>query len=84
MTATEKGYLRRDQMMRFIQEYISTHGYSPSVREVRDFMGYQSTSVAFLQLRRLRQDGYVTFIDSRARTVRLTERGNDHINHRPT
>lgn len=63
-----------------LDAYIRAHGYAPSMRELADLIGAQSSNTAWWHVRRLAEAGMVTAADRRrARTCRITERGRAEL-----
>ena len=63
----------RPEILAFVRDYWQEWGYAPSMRDVRDGLGFSSTSVVRYKLVRLRMDGLVEFDSKRARTLRVRE-----------
>ena len=66
------------EIISHIATYINEHGYSPSVRDLCDILGYASTSTMHSQLKRLSESGFIIYEPSKPRTIRLTEKV--HVN----
>ena len=47
----------REKILSKIVEYIETHGYPPTVREIGDMVGLKSTSSVHSHLIRMREEG---------------------------
>jgi len=62
---------RERQLLDFLDSYIQQHGFSPSVRLIREAMGYRSNSPVQVYLDRLEQKGFIYREKGKARTVRL-------------
>jgi repressor LexA len=63
---------RQRQLMNFIEDYLNTHGFPPSIREMADHMGIRSTNGVNDHLKALEKKGYITrekSLKSRAITV---------------
>jgi repressor LexA len=60
---------RQRKVLRVIREWVSEHGYPPSVREIGDAVGLQSTSSVHHQLRALEKKGYLRRDPNRTRAV---------------
>ncbi len=59
------------RLLEFIRQHIADHGYSPTVREMCEGASISSTSVANYWMRKLRDDGLITWATGQARTVRF-------------
>ncbi|MDX2228849.1 MAG: transcriptional repressor LexA [Leptolyngbyaceae cyanobacterium bins.349] len=62
---------RERQLLDFLDSYIQQNGFSPSVRLIREAMGYRSNSPVQVYLNRLEQKGAIYREKGKARTVRL-------------
>jgi repressor LexA len=62
-----------DEILAAIAQYSRENGYPPSVRELVALVGASSTSVIDYHLRRLRRAGRVTWVQGKARTLRVME-----------
>ncbi|MDX2244902.1 MAG: transcriptional repressor LexA [Leptolyngbyaceae cyanobacterium bins.302] len=62
---------RERQLLNFLKSYIQENGFSPSVRLIREAMGYRSNSPVQVYLDRLEQKGAIYREKGKARTVRL-------------
>lgn len=60
---------RQRKVLRVIREWVQEHGYPPSVREIGDAVGLQSTSSVHHQLRTLEKKGYLRRDPNRTRAV---------------
>lgn len=74
---------RQRKVLRVIREWVQEHGYPPSVREIGDAVGLQSTSSVHHQLRTLERKGYLRRDPNRTRAVdvRLPEEMQQAINN---
>lgn len=54
-----------------VKEFIEKNGYSPSVREICEILGYKSPASAEAHLQKLKDKGYITFVENRNRTIRI-------------
>lgn len=57
-----------------ISDYISTSGYSPSIREIGEKVNLASTSTVQRYLERLKEKGYVTWKPGQSRTLQILEK----------
>jgi hypothetical protein len=60
---------RQRKVLRVIREWVDEYGYPPSVREIGDAVGLQSTSSVHHQLRTLERKGYLRRDPNRTRAV---------------
>lgn len=58
-----------------LHKFLDTNGYSPSLRELRDIMGFSSTTAISEQLERLAEKDMVFFARNKARTLNITRAG---------
>lgn len=64
---------RQYEVLEFIKGFISKNGYSPTVKEISEHMGYSSASTAFSIVERLIKKGHIK--KSRGpRTIRVIQR----------
>lgn len=66
---------RGREILRWIEAYCVSHGYSPTFRELCNGFGWASPNAAAEHLRRLERRQLVTMQDGCSRTVRVTEAG---------
>ncbi|WP_010276366.1 LexA family protein [Paenibacillus senegalensis] len=56
-----------------INEFVSKHNYSPTVREISKMMGWSSPSTAHGCLMQLKKKGFVTWEPALPRTLKVNE-----------
>jgi repressor LexA len=49
----------QEKVFRFVQEFITGHGYSPSYEEVRRHLGFKSLNSVYKHLKQLEERGYL-------------------------
>lgn len=49
----------RERILKAIKEYISSHGYAPSIREIAKIAGVKSTSTVHIHLKELMKSGEI-------------------------
>ena len=54
----------------FIKEFIKNNNYSPSMREIANSTG-RSIDTIFNHVYKLKDLGYIDFVEGKARTIRL-------------
>ena len=59
------------QIIAAIARHCSEHGYGPSIIEVAQAIGYTSVGSVSYRLRKLRDEGKITWQPGRARTLRV-------------
>lgn len=64
-----------EQILKAIEDYITTNGYSPSVREVGMAVGILSAGSVKYRLDKLRENGLITFDSNKPRTIRVVRHG---------
>ncbi len=64
--------LRQQEMLGFLQIFSQERGFWPSIREIRDHFGFNSTNAVVGHLRALENKGYLTCIAGQARSYRIT------------
>ena len=60
-------------MLTFIDEFIKTHGYSPSYREIVSGTNHNSVATVAVHINNLIKRGHLTKRDNSARSLELTE-----------
>lgn len=70
MNLTEK----EEKVYKAIKEFITTNGYSPSIRELCKLTNLKSPASVSDYLESLKDKGYITYIPNKNRTVRMIER----------
>ena len=61
---------RQQEVLLWIDGYINTHGYSPTIRQIAHAFGWSVNGV-MCHLRPMRLKGHVTWVDGEARTIRV-------------
>jgi SOS-response transcriptional repressor LexA len=64
----------RDRLLTFLEAYWETHGYGPTLEEIRRHVGLSSRSHVLYHLRALAQEGRVQQEPGKHRTWRPTDR----------
>lgn len=62
---------RQQWVLDFIAEFIAEHGFSPTVRDLRNGLGIKSTNGVMCHLWALRKKGRITWTVHNARTIRV-------------
>lgn len=57
-----------------IQYFIEKNGYSPTVREICKMTGLNSTATVFYHLQILKRKGYISYIETKSRTIRIIKK----------
>lgn len=70
-----------EEIIRFIQQFITQRGYSPTLQEIGDAGGF-SIKTAHKRIHRLVNSGHVKIDIRRGRTIRLSQGENDDRNPR--
>ena len=62
----------------FVREFVQSHGYPPTIREIQDNFGYRSPNSVVTQIKKLKEKGYVTNKSTKgsmtARTLQLVDK----------
>lgn len=61
-------------ILKAIDEFHQANGYSPSIRELCRLVGIRSSSTLHSYLIRLREEGYVTSVPEKPRTLRVIKK----------
>ncbi len=62
---------REKRTLEYIIETINNHGYSPSIRDIKNAVGFNSTSTVHYCLQKLEAYGYIQKEDGKSRTIRV-------------
>ncbi|WP_093335146.1 hypothetical protein [Salibacterium halotolerans] len=62
---------RQREVFDAIVTYTGKNGYSPSMRELTELVNARAVSTVFGVLERLRRDGFITWEESKPRTMRV-------------
>ena len=69
ISSIEQGKENRQRVYNFIVEFITSNGYSPSMREIRDGVGLKSTSTVYNHLLILEKLGNIHMEQGKTRTI---------------
>ena len=72
--------LKQDTLMKvldYINRYVESNGFPPTVRDVCKDLGIKSTATAYSYINRLKDQGYLQKVDNKKRAVAL--RGGDTV-----
>ena len=64
---------KRQEIMDFLTDFVRRNGYSPSVREICEGVGLQSTATVHYHLKALRDSGVLTMGGMKKRAICLSE-----------
>ena len=64
---------REQKVYDYIAQTIRERGYAPSVRDIREALGYKSTSTVHMYLGRLEMLGYIVKDEGKSRAIRLSD-----------
>ena len=80
--ATSTDYLTRQgrAILLEILDWQAEHGYSPSIRELCYLLGLATPSTVHTHLTRLREQGFVTWVDGQTRTLVVTAAARAKLN----
>ncbi|MFA5565798.1 MAG: transcriptional repressor LexA [Acidimicrobiia bacterium] len=76
---------RQRQVLETVEEFTTTHGYPPSVREIGKILGLKSPSSVHSHLSSLERLGYIRRDEAKTRAIVLLESGDssDEFDERP-
>lgn len=66
-----------EQVLIFIDKFISDKGFSPTVREIGEATYISSTSTVWGHLDRLKKKKLINYIPQSPRTITITEKGKE-------
>jgi repressor LexA len=61
----------QQELYDWLEDYITTHRHSPSIRQMMEAMGLRSPAPVQSRLRHLQQKGWITWQEGQARTLQL-------------
>ena len=64
---------KTEQILEFIREFCTSHGFGPTIREIDRGVGLQSTSTVAGYLNRMTRDGLITSIPGTPRSIQTAE-----------
>ena len=67
---------KQSEALEVIRQFLATHNYAPSYRDVMRKMGIRSPATAYNHVQALREKGYIKLTDGQMRSVELTEKSN--------
>ena len=73
VTFMQKLNPREQKVYDYIAQTIRERGYAPSVRDIREALGYKSTSTVHMYLGRLEMLGYIVKDEGKSRAIRLSD-----------
>ena len=62
---------KQEKLYLAIKNFIKKNGYAPTIREINEIINIKSTSTTFTKLLQLQKKGYITYINGKARTIKL-------------
>lgn len=62
---------RQDEVLKYIKEFISKHGYPPTVREIGEALGLSSPATTHSHISQLEEKGYIRKNGSKNRALEL-------------
>jgi repressor LexA len=71
MTAENRPTKKQRELLSFIDNFISGHGYGPSFREIQSGMGYRSVSTVAIHIDNLIAKGHLQKKDNSARSLEV-------------
>ena len=64
---------KREEILQFLTKFVAENGYAPSVREICQAVGLQSTATVHYHLNALRDAGLISMDDMKKRTISLPD-----------
>lgn len=58
-----------EELLNIIMDYITTHNYPPTIRELCELSGIMSSSTMHYRLLKMRDKGLIDFVDYEPRTI---------------
>jgi SOS-response transcriptional repressor LexA len=70
---------RRREVLKFVYEYLSEHGFAPTIREIMEGTALKSTSVVKYHLDVLQAKGYLVLLPAKARAITVTQKAFEEL-----
>lgn len=67
----ERSSKKQQELLEFIDDFVKTHGYGPSYREIMSGLGYKSVSTVAVHVNGLLAKGYIRKRDNSARSIEI-------------
>ena len=64
---------KREQILNFLTQFMNEHGYAPTVREISNAVGLQSTATVHYHLNALRDAGLIEMDEMKKRAISLPD-----------
>ena len=74
---------RQRNILRFMETYLDSHGFPPTIREIGEATGINSTSVVNYNLNKLVDAGHLAREARASRGLRLVKNGRSKSNAQP-
>ena len=74
MTEWDNANRKKEAMVAYIDEFIKTHGYSPTLKEIRKAVRQSSASVTHYWISKLEKEGRIERTHNMARNIRIKDR----------
>lgn len=71
---------RQDEILNYLKEFMASHGYPPTVREIGKDLGLSSPATIHTHLNNLVKKGFIKKDESKNRAIELLV-DNEYINH---
>ncbi len=79
MTSSQSSTLSiKAKVLQYVRLYHSRHGFSPSIRDIVNDCGISSTSVVAYNLKKLEEDGVLSYTPGLARSIVLHQQPCKH------
>lgn len=72
-----KGILVAQKIQDFMRDFYVAHGFAPTYREIGEAIGVKSTQTIHHLVHLMMDDGVVTLVRGRPRTLRLVDNDQD-------
>jgi repressor LexA len=67
---------KQSEALEVIKQFLATHNYAPSYRDVMRNMGIKSPATAYNHVQALKEKGYIQLKDGQMRSMELTPKSN--------
>lgn len=66
---------KEKELFAAINTYIKQNGYAPTIRELGAMVGNTSPHPVFKKLNKLKEKGYINYIEGKSRTITILKKG---------
>lgn len=65
--------INKKRVLNYLEDYLESNGFSPSVRDIGSALGFKSTSTVHSYLTELQEEGHINYADGKRRAISLLD-----------